>query len=114
LLALPAALLVAFSFAAVGMACTTFMRSWQDFDLIQLALMPMFLFSTTFFPLSVYPGVIRVVVQCLPLYHAIELMRNLCAGVVGAGLLGHLAYFAVMAGLGVVVAARRLGALLLR
>jgi len=113
-LALPVALLVAFSFAAVGMACTTYMRSWQDFDLIQLALLPMFLFSTTFFPLTVYPGVVRVVVQCLPLYHAIELMRDLCAGVVGVGLLGHVAYFVVMAGLGVVVAARRLGVLLLK
>jgi lipooligosaccharide transport system permease protein len=113
-LALPAALLVAFSFAAIGMACTTFMRSWQDFDLIQLALMPMFLFSTTFFPLTVYPGFVRVLVQCLPLYHAIELMRHLCAGVVQVELLGHLAYFAVMAGVGVVVAARRLGVLLLR
>ena len=113
-LALPAALLVAFSFAAIGMACTTFMRSWQDFDLIQLALMPMFLFSTTFFPLSVYPGVVRGIVQCLPLYHAIELMRKLCAGVIEVGLLVHVAYFAVMAGLGVVVAARRLGILLLR
>lgn len=113
-LALPAALLVAFSFAAIGMACTTFMRSWQDFDLIQLALVPMFLFSTTFFPLSVYPDPIQLVVRCLPLYHAIELMRELCAGVVEVELLGHLAYFAVMAALGVVVSARRLGVLLLR
>lgn len=113
-LALPAALLVAFSFAAVGMACTTFMRSWQDFDLIQLALVPMFLFSTTFFPLSVYPDPVQLVVRCLPLYHAIELMRELCAGVVGVELLGHLAYFAVMAAVGVVVSARRLGVLLLR
>jgi lipooligosaccharide transport system permease protein len=113
LLALPAALLVAFSFAAVGMACTTFMRSWQDFDLIQLVLMPMFLFSTTFFPLAVYPRAVALVVQCLPLYHAIELMRDLCAGVVEVGLLGHVAYLAVMAGVGVVVATRRLGVLLL-
>jgi lipooligosaccharide transport system permease protein len=114
LLALPAALLVAFSFAAVGMACTTFMRSWQDFDLIQLALMPMFLFSTTFFPLTVYPAPVQELVRCLPLYHAIELMRELCAGVVGAGLLGHVLYLAVMAAAGVVVATRRLGVLLLR
>jgi len=113
-LALPAALLVAFSFAAVGMACTTFMRSWQDFDLIQLALLPMFLFSTTFFPLTVYPGFVQLLVRCLPLYHAIELMRELCAGVLEAGMLGHVAYFAVMAGVGVVVSARRLGVLLLR
>jgi lipooligosaccharide transport system permease protein len=105
---------VAFSFAAMGMACTTFMRSWQDFDLIQLALLPMFLFSTTFFPLTVYPEGIQLVVRCLPLYHAIELMRELCAGVVEVGMLGHVAYFAVMACVGVVVSARRLGVLLLR
>jgi lipooligosaccharide transport system permease protein len=114
LLALPAALLIAFSFAAIGMACTTFMRSWQDFDLVQLALMPMFLFSTTFFPITVYPGPVRVVVECLPLYHAIEIMRGLCTGYVGLPILGHLLYFAVMAGIGVVVASRRLGTLLLR
>jgi lipooligosaccharide transport system permease protein len=114
LLALPAALFIAFAFAAVGMACTTFMRSWQDFDLVQLALMPMFLFSTTFFPLSVYPEPVQVGVQCLPLYHAIEIMRALCTGFVDLSVLGHLAYFAVMAAVGVVVAARRLGALLLR
>jgi lipooligosaccharide transport system permease protein len=114
LLALPAALLIAFSFAAIGMACTTFMRSWQDFDLVQLALMPMFLFSTTFFPLTVYPGPVQVGVQCLPLYHAIEIMRALCTGYVDVSLLGHVLYFAVMAAIGVVVASRRLGVLLLR
>jgi lipooligosaccharide transport system permease protein len=76
--------------------------------------MPMFLFSTTFFPLDVYPAFVSVVVRCLPLYHAIELMRALCAGVVEVGLLWHVAYFVVMVALGVVVAARRLGALLLR
>jgi lipooligosaccharide transport system permease protein len=114
ILALPAALLVAFAFAAVGMACTTFMRSWQDFDLIQLALLPMFLFSTTFFPLTVYPPVLQEIVRCLPLYHAIELMRQLRSGVVDVGMLGHVAYFVVMAGVGVVVSARRLGVLLRR
>ncbi|GAA5152244.1 ABC transporter permease [Pseudonocardia eucalypti] len=114
LLALPAALLVAFAFAAVGMAASSFMRSWQDFDLIQLAIMPMFLFTTTFFPLSVYPPALRLVVQCLPLYHAVELMRALTTGIVSTGVLGHLAYFLVMAAIGVVVAARRLDKLLLR
>ena len=66
LLALPAALVVAFAFAAVGMAATSFMRSWQDFDLVTLAILPMFLFSTTFYPLSVYPRWLQVVVECLP------------------------------------------------
>jgi lipooligosaccharide transport system permease protein len=74
----------------------------------------MFLFSTTFYPLSVYPRWLQIVVECLPLYHAVELMRGLTTGVVHVGLLGHLAYFAVMIAVGVVVAARRLEVLLLR
>ena len=41
------------------MAVTTFMRSWQDFDFVQLAILPMFLFSATFFPLSAYPAAVR-------------------------------------------------------
>ena len=114
LLALPAALVVAFAFAAAGMAATSFMRSWQDFDLVTLVVLPMFLFSTTFYPLSVYPRWLQVVVECLPLYHAVELMRGLTTGAVSAGLLGHVAYFAVMIAIGVAVAARRLDALLLR
>ena len=114
LLIVPAALFIAFGFAALGMACTTFMRSWQDFDLVQLALMPMFLFSTTFFPLTVYPSAVQVGVQCFPLYHGIEIMRALSTGVLDASILGHLAYFLVMAAVGVVIAARRLGVLLLR
>jgi lipooligosaccharide transport system permease protein len=114
LLALPAALLVASAFAAVGMACTTFMRSWQDFDLVGLAVLPMFLFSATFFPLSVYPPALRLVVECLPLYHAVELMRGLTAGTPDAAMLGHVGYFLVMIAVGLVVTARRLDVLLLR
>jgi lipooligosaccharide transport system permease protein len=114
LFALPGALLVGFAFAAVGMAATSFMRSWQDFDLIQLVVMPMFLFATTFFPLSVYPASLQWLVECLPLYHAVELMRAFTTGVVGPGLVGHAVYFVVMAMLGAVVAARRLNTLLLR
>ena len=114
LLALPAALFVAFAFAAVGMAATSFMRSWQDFDLVQLAVLPMFLFSATFFPLSVYPPAVQWLVQAFPLYHAVALMRGLTTGVVGVSMLGHLAYFVVMAAFGTVVASRRLRFLLLR
>ncbi|HET9139382.1 ABC transporter permease [Actinophytocola sp.] len=114
LLIVPAALFIAFGFAAVAMAATTYMRSWQDFDLVQLALMPMFLFSTTFFPLTVYPAAIQVLVQCFPLYHGIEIMRALSTGYVDVSMLGHLAYFAVMAVIGLVVSARRVGKLLLR
>jgi len=114
LLALPACLVVAFAFAAVGMAATTFMRSWQDFDLVQLAVLPLFLFSATFFPLSVYPPLLQTIVTWTPLYHAIELLRGLTAGVIGWSMVGDLAYFVVMAVVGLVIAARRLGKLLLK
>jgi lipooligosaccharide transport system permease protein len=114
LLVLPAALVVAFAFAAVGMAATTYMRSWQDFDLVTLAILPMFLFATTFYPLSVYPRWLQVAVEVMPLFHAVELMRGLTTGVIHAGLLGHLGYFLAMIVAGLVVAARRLDVLLLK
>jgi lipooligosaccharide transport system permease protein len=114
LLILPAALFTAFGFAAFGMACATFMRSWRDVELVQLLLLPMFLFSTTFFPITVYPPAIRIVVEILPLYQGIEIMRALTTGVVGWPMLGHVAYFAVLAATGMVVTARRFGRLLLK
>ncbi len=113
ILALPAALLVALGFGAVGMACTTFMRSWQDFDLVQLVLMPLFLFSATFYPLDVYPAGLRAVIQVSPLYQAVELMRGLTAGVLHWSMLANVAYFVVMAVIGLTIAGRRLGKLLL-
>ena len=114
-LALPATMLIGLAFAAVGMACTSFMRSWQDFEFVQLAILPMFLFSTTFFPLSVYPQPLQWVVQVTPLYHGIELVRPLTTGAgVGLGLLGHALYFVALAALGLAVTARRLERLLLK
>jgi lipooligosaccharide transport system permease protein len=111
---LPAALLIAFAFGAVGMAVTTYMRSIQDLDMVEVAILPMFLFSGTFYGLDVYPDWLRIAVECLPLYHGIALLRGLNAGVLDAAMLGHVAYFAAMAAVGVVIAARRLERLLLR
>jgi lipooligosaccharide transport system permease protein len=113
-LLVPAALLVAFGFAAVGMAVTSYLNSFQDLEMVQLIVLPMFLFSGTFYSLSVYPTWLRIAVECLPLNHAIELMRGLNAGVVDWAMLGHVGYFVVMAVLGVVATTRRLDGLLLR
>jgi len=113
LLAVPVALLIALGFGAVGMAITSFMKSFQQLEWINTAILPMFLFSTTFYPLTVYPPAIQAVVRCLPLYQGIELMRGLCLGIVTWGLLWHVLYFLVMAAVGIVVAARRLDRLLL-
>jgi lipooligosaccharide transport system permease protein len=114
LLALPACLLIGFAFAAVGMAATTYMRGWQDFSFVNLAVMPMFLFATTFYPLSTYPEPLQWVVACTPLYHAVELVRGLTIGLVDASLVVHVVYLAVMGLLGLRVAAGRLEKLLLR
>lgn len=114
LLAVPAATLLAFAFAAVGMAATTFMRSWQDFDLIQLVVLPMFLFSGTFYPISAYPDALRIVVQLTPLYQGVDLVRALVTGAVDAGVLWHVAYLATMGLFGLTIVARRLNRLLLK
>ena len=110
---LPAAVLTGFAFAATGMAATTFMRSWQDFEFVTLATLPLFLFSATFFPLSVYPRPVAVLVECTPLYQAVTLIRGLSLGVVGPGLLWHAAYLAVMGLAGLYLAGARVGRLLL-
>jgi lipooligosaccharide transport system permease protein len=112
-LAIPAALLIGFAFAATGVACTTYMKSWQDFDYVTLATMPLFLFSTTFYPLSVYPRVVADIVQWTPLYQGVVLLRDLVLGVPGPDLLWRAAYLAVMGAIGLYIAGRRIAALLL-
>ena len=113
ILAVPAAVLIGFAFAAVGMAATSFMRSWQDFELVQLAVLPLFLFSATFYPLSVYPRGLQLLVQALPLYHGVAMLRALTTGTVDLGILGHAAYLTVMGVIGLSVTSKRLARLLL-
>ena len=108
LLALPASTLIGLCFAGVGTAATTFMRSWQDFDLVQLAILPLFLFSATFYPLSTYPAAGQWVVELTPLYHGVALLRQLTLGAVEWSALGHVAYLATLGVGGVIVAGRRL------
>jgi lipooligosaccharide transport system permease protein len=112
-LTLPASVLIGLAFAGVGMAATTFMRSWQDFDLVQLAVLPMFLFSATFYPLSTYPSSLQWVVRVTPLYHAVALTRDLALGAIGGQDGGHVVYLVVLGLAGMYVAARRLERLLL-
>jgi len=114
LLLVPVALLVSFAFAAVGMVCATFLKSPAQFDFVQLAVMPMFLLSTTFYPLTVYPEPLQYVVQCLPLYHGIELTRGLSVGFLDVSMIGHVAYLLVLAAAGAYLTAKRLAGLLLR
>ena len=114
ILALPAAILIGFAFAGVGMAATTFMRTWQDMDMVQMVILPLFLFSATFYPLDTYPDAVRLLVQLTPLYHGVDLIRSLTTGIVGPGILIHIAYLAIMGFVGLAITSRRLERLLLK
>jgi lipooligosaccharide transport system permease protein len=114
LLALPAVLLIAAGFASLGMAITSFMKTFQQMDWIAFVMLPMFLFSATFYPITVYPVPIQLLVEALPLWHGVELVRGLTTGALSVAMLGHVLYFVVMLGVGLVATTTRLKALFLR
>ena len=113
-LALPAASLVGFAFASTSVAGATYMRSWQDFEFFGLIQLPLFLFSATFYPLSVYPSTLQWLVRFTPLYNAIALMRALMLGTLGWNQLVNVAYLVLMGLLGLAVTRRRIDKLLLK
>ena len=110
-LAFPAAILAAAAYSAIALCATTFVRKFQDFDIVMgLAVMPMFLFSGTFFPISSVPAGVRWVIQALPLYHGVALLRALTTGHLpeGSGLAVHVIYLVLVGTAAFVVAMRRL------
>ena len=111
-LGLPVALLVGWAFAGAGLGATTFMRSYLDFDKVGMVMVPLFLFSATFFPLDRYPDGLAAVIRWTPLYQGVVLARAVTLGDLHAGLLVHVAYLLVMGWLGVTVASRRIARLL--
>jgi lipooligosaccharide transport system permease protein len=113
-LAIPAAVLIAFGFASIGMAITSYFKSYQQMGLINISLLPIFLFSGSFYPLSVFPDWAQIVIKILPLWHAIEMIRNLTLGIINFSLLGHIAYFLVMIVVGLFFTTKRLNALFMR
>jgi lipooligosaccharide transport system permease protein len=114
ILAIPACLLIAFGFAAVGMGITSYMKSFQHLNGVQFFILPMFLFSGTFTPLSVYPQWAQYIIEAFPLWHAVELIRGLMLGNLHVGLLWHALYFAVMVIGGLIFTTRRLTKLFMR
>ncbi len=113
ILALPAVVLIAFGFASLGMAITSYMKTFQQMDWINFVMLPMFLFSATFYPISVYPGWVQQIVMALPLWHGVELIRGLTTGILSAGMLWHVLYYVVMIAVGLVFTTKRLRALFL-
>jgi lipooligosaccharide transport system permease protein len=113
-LAIPAVLLVAFGFASVGMAVTSYMKTFQQMDWINFVMLPMFLFSATFYPLSVYPQYIQWLIQAMPLWHGVELLRQISVGIFTPATAIHIGYYLVMIVLGVMLTAGRLRKLFLK
>ena len=114
ILAIPAAVLIAFGFASFGMAVTSYMKSWQQLEIVNVVLLPMFLFSGSFYPLSVFPDWLQTVIRLFPLAHAIDLVRGLTLGNISWALVGHAMYFVVMIVVGLFFTTKRLNALFMR
>ncbi len=113
-LMIPVALLIALGFASLGMAVTSYLKSFQQMDVVNVALLPMFLFSATLFPIDVFPTAIQWFVQAMPLWHGVELMRDLAVGHLDAATSGHALYFVLMSVVGIWFTSTRLRALFLR
>ena len=113
ILALPAVVLIAFGFASLGMAVTSYMKTFQHMDWINMVLLPMFLFSATFYPITVYPEAVQAIVMALPLWHGVELIRGLTTGALSIAMLGHVLYYVVMIAVGLVFTTTRLRKLFL-
>jgi lipooligosaccharide transport system permease protein len=111
-LAVPGAVLIGFAFGGAGLGATGYMRSWTDFDLVNVVIVPLFLFSGTFFPLTRYPGWLQGVIRWTPLYQGVALERSLVFGVLDWTTALHALYLVAVGALGLRIASRRLAHLL--
>jgi lipooligosaccharide transport system permease protein len=114
LLAVPAAIIVAFGFASFGMAITSYMKSHHQMNFFEIFLLPMFLFSGAFYPLTVFPGWAQAIIKALPLRQGIELVTKAMAGDLSIHLLVNVTYFVVMICVGLFFTTRRLNALFMK
>jgi lipooligosaccharide transport system permease protein len=105
-LALPAAILTGMAFAApIAAFAITQDRDLAFAALNRFAIVPMFMFSGTFFPIEELPGALELVAYVTPLWHGVDLTRELSLGTVGAGAaLLHAGYLGLWVVAGVAVA----------
>jgi lipooligosaccharide transport system permease protein len=107
-LALPAAVLGGMAFAAPITAFAATQEKDANFAVIyRFVLIPLFLFSGTFFPVTRLPGWLQPVAQATPLYHGVALCRALVLGQhLGWPMAGHAAYLVALVVLGVLAGFR--------
>jgi lipooligosaccharide transport system permease protein len=104
--AFPAAVLTGAAFATPVMAFSATRETDQSFVVLyRFGIVPLFLFSGTFFPITQLPGWLQGVARCTPLYQGVSLCRDLVLGHPGGWAdLSHVAYLLVMSVGGVLVA----------
>jgi lipooligosaccharide transport system permease protein len=107
-LAWPAATLTGLAFAAPIAAWAVTLQTESSFAyLFRFGMMPLMLFSGTFFPLSQLPGWLRPLAYATPLWHGVDLCRMLSLGVIDLPrALIHVAYLTALAALGIWAGAR--------
>ncbi len=107
-LALPAGVLTGMAFAAPMAAFAATLEKDSGFStLYRFVIIPLFLFSGTFFPISQLPLVLQFVAYVTPLYHGVALCRDLTLGTVRLWAdLGHAAYLCLWIGVGYAVGRR--------
>jgi ABC-type polysaccharide/polyol phosphate export permease len=103
---LPAAVLTGFAFAAPIAAWTVTVRTPARINaMFRFVIMPMYMFSGTFFALSELPHGVQLIASALPLAQGVELCRSLSLGTATLpAVLGHTAYLVVVAGVGIAIA----------
>jgi len=115
ILAIPVTVLVGLAFAAPMAAWAAHTESEVSFVAIfRFVILPMFLFSGTFYPIDAYPEALQIIVRLTPLYQGVDLIRSLTVGAISPILLVHVAYLTVMGVVGLAVTSRRLDKLLLK
>ncbi len=116
LLALPVALLTGLAFAAPVTAMAAALEEDAAFAALQrFLIVPMFLFSGTFFPVDRLPAVLEWFAWATPLWHGVTLARDLALGTVdGGSALLHVGHLALWTAAGTALAARALQRRLVR
>ena len=101
-LAWPAATLTGLAFAAPIAAWAMTLQTETSFAyLFRFVMMPLMLFSGTFFPITQLPGWIRPVAYATPLWHGVALCRALSLGDLDAGSVAlHVGYLVALAAAG--------------
>jgi lipooligosaccharide transport system permease protein len=108
-LAIPVVVLLGMACASMTMVMTSKLQTDEAYTWVfRFVVTPLFLLSGTFFPISELPAWGRAVAELTPLYHGVELTRQLALYEVTPSAVWHLAYLVAMLAIGVAVGVRSL------